>query len=309
MEDLDLNIDNYELTDILGLFRLDFNFNERQLKQAYKMTLMTHPDKSGMDKEVFLFFSKAFKILKQIYDHRRSVSANKRRSECSYMKRDEYNSVLTEFNDDNHTNDKEDAIKKIMERSDFNKWFNKNFENVKIHDEEQDNGYDEWFASDEGLDTSQISNVTQMNEAFHQRKSEARTQALSVHKDVDTMESAYNIGNSSLAREAPESYGSSIFSKLQYEDLKKAHTETVVPVTEADFHSRRHFSSTDELNIYRKQTEQPLSKTETNSLYKQQQEQFMKQNTYRSYKLIKQQEQITDAHNKWWGSILQLKNN
>ena len=54
----------------------------------------------------------------------------------------------------------------------------------------------------------------------------------------------------------------------------------------------------------------PLSLEEIMSvpLYKQQQQQFMKQNTYRSYKMIKQQEQIKDAHNKWWGSILQIKN-
>ena len=220
MEHIDLDIDNYDLTDILELFRLDYNFNEKQLKKAYRMTLMTHPDKSGMDKEVFLFFSKAFKILKRIYDHRRTSQ----KQECSHMDMSEYTNVLSDFNTDNNTTDKDELVKEVLKRPDFNKWFNKTFDTVKIHDEEHDKGYDDWFRSDKDTTVDQISNVTQMNEAFHRKKSEARTQALTLHKDINTIESSNNIGNSTLTREAPESYGSSIFSKLQYEDLKKAHT-------------------------------------------------------------------------------------
>ena len=32
----DLNIDNYDLNDLLNLFKLDKNFNEEDLKQAKK---------------------------------------------------------------------------------------------------------------------------------------------------------------------------------------------------------------------------------------------------------------------------------
>ena len=38
-------------------------------------------------------------------------------------------------------------------------------------------------------------------------------------------------------------YSSDIFSKLQYEDLKKAHTETVVPVTREDFENKERFNT------------------------------------------------------------------
>ena len=63
MEVLDLNIDNYEYEDILKLFDLDLNFGESEIKRAKKKVLMMHPDKSGLDKKYFLFFSSAFKIL------------------------------------------------------------------------------------------------------------------------------------------------------------------------------------------------------------------------------------------------------
>jgi len=54
---VDLDIDNYNLEDILSLFKVPLNFNKEDLKTAKKMTLMTHPDKSGLDKDYFLFYS------------------------------------------------------------------------------------------------------------------------------------------------------------------------------------------------------------------------------------------------------------
>ena len=59
MNELDLNIQNYDLDDILNLFKLERNFDELQLKNAKKVVLMTHPDKSRLANEYFIFFAKA----------------------------------------------------------------------------------------------------------------------------------------------------------------------------------------------------------------------------------------------------------
>ena len=68
--DIDLNIDNYELADLLNLFKLDYDFNEYDIKQVKKMVLQTHPDKSGLDKQYFLFFSEAYKIIYSVFQFR-----------------------------------------------------------------------------------------------------------------------------------------------------------------------------------------------------------------------------------------------
>ena len=39
MENLDLNIHNYELNDLLNLFHLPFNFKESDLKEAKKNSI------------------------------------------------------------------------------------------------------------------------------------------------------------------------------------------------------------------------------------------------------------------------------
>jgi len=67
MESLDLNIDNYNLPDILALFNLPTLFNEEDLKRARLAVLKTHPDKCQLPKEYFLFFTKAYRIIHQIY--------------------------------------------------------------------------------------------------------------------------------------------------------------------------------------------------------------------------------------------------
>ena len=66
-ENMDLDINNYELTDILNLFKLPVMFDDKHLKQAKVIVLRMHPDKSKLPKEYFLFFTKAYKILYEIY--------------------------------------------------------------------------------------------------------------------------------------------------------------------------------------------------------------------------------------------------
>ena len=76
MDDQDLNIQNYDLEDVLNLFKLNYQFTEQNLKQAYKTVLKTHPDKSGLDKEVFLFFKQAYSVLSKIYQFKRTLNHN-----------------------------------------------------------------------------------------------------------------------------------------------------------------------------------------------------------------------------------------
>lgn len=52
---LDLDIRNYNLEDITNLFKIPIVFTESDLRAAKLMVLHTHPDKSKLPKEYFLF--------------------------------------------------------------------------------------------------------------------------------------------------------------------------------------------------------------------------------------------------------------
>ena len=96
--------------------------------------------------------------------------------------------------------------------------------------------------------------MTEMNEEIENKKAEIRS--LIQHQDISEMNG--NFGYSIIDNEG--SFQSDLFSNLQYEDLRKAHGESVIPVTHEDYQTRKKFGSVNEMQNYRdKQDTAPLS--------------------------------------------------
>jgi len=297
MENLDLNIDNYNLDELLHLFQMSNPFTYQDLKVAYKLVLKMHPDKSKLPKEYFLFFSKAFKLLKKIYDY----THKKESCVLETNKTHGYDNTDYEVVDISKMSEKE--------KKSFQKKFNEMFDKVKIFDEEQDNGYSDWFKNEQTTQHTKVNNVRDLNDYITKQKEEQRNNYLITYTGIQEMNSNFTnqqVQGSGLIREKPSEYGSTIFSKLQYEDLKKAHTETVVPVTEQDFLSRKHFNSVDELERYRK-SNSTLARNMEQVRYQNDINED-KQNTQNAYKMMKQMEQIERSNQIWNANFKQLTN-
>jgi len=293
MDKLDLNIHNYELNDLLNLFKLPFHFEESHLKEAKKMVLKTHPDKSGLDKEYFLFFSQAYKYLLKIYSLRQSSTTTNTEYEKDDLWKNEHNVLI-------------DGKISSMDQKDYNKWFNETFEKMKMKDDVEETGYGDWLKSNDDIVTDKISNSGEMNEYIQNKKQELR--ALVVHNDF---QDSVNGRGDNLIREVPENYGSGMFDKLQFEDLRKAHVESVIPVTDEDFHNRKKYATVDELNRARTQDSVANEKEwfsshedKLNNL-KTADEDI---NIRRAYKLLNQDEQARENYNKFWSDLKRLEN-
>ena len=120
-----------------------------------------------------------------------------------------------------------------------------------------------------------------------------------------------NGGQFDLVIEIPGNYGSSMFDKLQFEDVRKAHCESVIPVTEEDFHNRKKYTNIDELNRERTQdmvqnSDRWLSSHE--SMLKNAHSQDEDINIQRAYKLMNQDETIRENHEKFWSDMKRIKN-
>ena len=293
MDNIDLNIHNYDLNDLLNLFKIPFNFSEEHLKQAKKMVLKTHPDKSGLDKKYFLFFTHAYKYLFKIHQLRQSSTTTNTEYQNDDLWENEQSIII------------DGAIKK-MNQKDYNSWFNETFDKMKMKDESEEHGYGDWLKSNEDIVDETISSTGQMNEYIQNKKTELRS--VVVHRDFQDINSNNHFD---LVRDTPENYGSSIFDKLQYEDLRKAHRESVVPVTEEDFHRRTKYTSIDQLNRERTQDaitsekewlpghEDKLKNDKTND---------DNINIRRAYKLMNQDEQIRKNYNNFWSDMKKIKN-
>jgi hypothetical protein len=260
--------------------------------------MRTHPDKSGLDKAYFLFFSKAYKILHEVYQVRAGLS----RQKADDLK---YDSVKDDI--DARRNANSDKLKR-MNADQFNRWFNQTFEENKLHDDEQDSGYGDWLKdnpeNDEDADLGEGSSWAQRMEQLERRKTKLREQALVVRTEVKTFDS-FNSAGYGLARERPEEHSSGLnfgsSSSLAYEDLRKAHTESVIPVTHEDYEAVRKYKNMNELQMSRDIDRRTFNYSETASqsaLARSQQLQA-EDDMRRAFKLAQQDEVVRDLNKKW----------
>lgn len=292
---VDLNIDNYNYDDLLNLFNINHNFNETDLKQCYKKVIKTHPDKSGLGNEYFLFYTKAFKMIKNIYEYKNknTSSLNNKNSKIEYL-------ALSD----------EDAGKQLLvdnlqkkKASDFNTWFNETFEKININSD-INNGHGDWFKSNENISETNIKSVNQLHEKINQKK-----EALSALVKINEINDFSTMGNTNeLDISQPDSYSANIFSKLQYDDLKKAHTESVIPVCDNDYNKIKKFSNVTTLRDFRNnQNLKPMSKEQARETLDTNHNNLDKINTELAYKLTQQAEAAEKANTFVWNSIRSIK--
>jgi hypothetical protein len=299
MDTIDLEINNYSLEDILNLFRLEYDFNENDLKNAKLSALKSHPDKSGLDKKYFLFFRKAYNLVNQIYKYK-----NKKFSNVGNIKYKDLDMVMSD------DVSKKKLLKKALDGKsvdEFNEWFNKIFTEVKLRDEDNDDGYGDWMNSNDDIEDINVSNKNEFEARFNKKKQEARMKALVVKRDIVSLNNT--TCDYELSRKRPEKYSSGIFSKLGYEDLKVAHTETVIPVTNEDYLNYKKFGNTEELKKHRRETiQEPISLTQSKKLLSERNATNNMGNVNRVFELLKRDEEIEDANKKIWANMRLLNN-
>ena len=386
MESLDLNIDNYNLPDILALFNLPTLFNEDDLKRAKHAVLKTHPDKCKLPKEYFLFFTKAYRIVHQIYTIRHPATnehytqrvertphtsavpslrcVGKDTLSAPYIPIDggtaaaaaaaksvvDYGRLMRTEGyrpdaDDEYGRDTHERMKRRLDEmmtgtttttsngvakqnaaakvGEFNQWFNEKFEQYRLKDDEAETGYEAWFRGtsnddddddqDEGGDDSgswadKVARLNQRKQALRNKYALVERQELEYAGDGG----GGGGGGYDLTRERPQEYSSGIFGNLRYEDLKKAHTETVIPVTEDDYYKTKRFNSINELQTFRDQSRRDLykqtSKVEQEQIYQQSKMRQEEEDTRRAFILAKQDEISRDIHKKLYSDMFRLEN-
>jgi hypothetical protein len=301
---LDLNIDHYQLNDLLSLFKIPDDFDENDLKKAKKIVLQTHPDKSHLAPEYFLFFSKAYKMLFGIWEFKNKQTKENTNYDPELFDYQKQKKNLYDSKEKTQILNKFLSKPEFKDTKNFQQWFNEQFEKNKMETEEQRNGYGDWLKSNEDLEEQREIHHTQLGEEIDKKKKQLR--ALIVHKDIHEWDAVYNDA-ANLAGEAPEHYSSGLFSQLPYEDLRKAHTETVIPVTMEDYQEKQKFNNVNEYKHFRSsQNTVPLSESQAqeflNNKYKIQE----RETTERAYQLAKQLEESKAKQELYWASMKYL---
>lgn len=302
IDNLDLNIDNYSLDDLFCLFKIPPNFNEYDLKQAKKIVLNSHPDKSKLHPDYFRFFSKAYKMIYFIWQFKNKNPNKDIENVLNYKSNNLKNAENDSFINQ-HLN--KFNMEKYKDSKEFNKWFNDFFEKNNIKNEGDDFGYESWLRSNEDLDEDRKIQFSQLGEEIEKKKQQVKT--LIKYNGIDDMYSNFN--GSNLDNGVPRSYSSELFSSLPYEDLRKAHTETVIPITADDYKNIKKFKNVDEYNFYRNSQDiQPLMGEKLNEYLSNREKMDEYKSCQTSFNLAKRMETINKNIDKSLSNMRLINN-
>lgn len=306
---VDLDINNYGYAELLTLFKLNLDYSEEELKDAKKIVLKMHPDKSKLPSEYFLFFSKAFRTIVQIHEFKNK--SDKKMDATNLKEYKEMIKIVPKKGDENSK-----ALKKFVEENDmtdptkFNKWFNSQFE--KIQSSLEDDGYEEWFKNNQkGDDEGNVEKKSKEEISKEFARKKAGLKSVIKYEGVQEMY-ANALGASTLyGSSSDERYNSGLFDRMSYQDLKQSHIETVIPVNEDDFESIPKFRTVDEYQRHRDSDKgklKPLSEKEAAEQIANKERALEESATKRAFYYAKQVEENEKKTNVFWASIKQLTN-
>jgi len=295
---IDLNIENYSLEELYGLFKIqNYTLTDEVMREAKKIVLKMHPDKSKIGPEFFLFYSKAYKRLFEIYEFQ-NKSEIKKHDTNDYYDSQNVKTLDVLFETQSH----------LKDSNDFNKWFNKQFDKYKLEDERNDKGYGDWLKSDDGV--SNLGNISknEMNNEFEKQKKQI--QSLSVYRGInDTYSSTF--GGTILNQKDDNYTSSNMFNNdgIGYTDLKQAYVESVIPVTEDDYKNIPKFKNVDEYNRHRNNIDiTPTQKEEALKQLYDKNRQTDEESTALAFHYAKQAEKSKENNQSFWASLKKITN-
>jgi len=309
MDGVDLQIENYELNDIFALFKLQLGrdvLTEEEMRKAKRIVLKTHPDKSSLEPKYFLFFSKAYKRLHEVYEFQNK--STQKEIQTSYINKQ---NTLNLKKDKNETKDEYDLMldKKLATMPDtkaFNDWFNTEFEKMRIRDEITEGGYGDWLKTDEGI----MSRTGDGREDEEYVKVTKETMNAEIEKKRRQMKTVVKYsGVKDMVEESGCFLGDvDNYTTAQYMDVRQAHTETLIPVTEEDcLNINKYGSITEYKNARDRMTMVPLTEEESLRQLRQKEQMEETEALKRAYKYAKEMETIADKKTEFWASMMRIE--
>ena len=141
-----------------------------------------------------------------------------------------------------------------------------------------------------------------MNKIIEEKKKTLRNSMLVKKQEISEFN---NSQYCDLTNSKPEDYSSGLFSKFQYEDLKKAHNESLIPVTNEDYISK--YSSLEDIRLKRAgQSLTPLQEQEAKTYLNKSREYENALSSMRAYNLLKQDEVSRQKNERFWSNLKRL---
>ena len=305
-----LNINSYSLKELFALFDMTdlTTISVEDMKRAKKKVLMTHPDKSQLPADYFLFYKKAFDVVMRFYENQTKQNQKIPTEPTAYS--------LPAGDDKRQTNQIRGVIDK-MSRDDFQRKFNQLFDDNMAS--KPDAARNEWFTNHEPVhtvDDAGAINPKNMGAVFDRIK-ETQHSMVSYRGEVRTLNHGGGGGGANLYDddEAAADGGGDMyvtsdpFSKLKYDDLRKVHKDqTVFMVSERDLEKVPQYTSVDHYARERGgQNLAPLEKAEAERVLADQNKQYREYIRQKEYQAELKTQQNTEKNKSIMSNFLRLR--
>lgn len=296
-----LDINNYSLEEIFGLFDLDYNLTDDAMHAAKKKVLMTHPDKSRLPATYFHFYKQAYEIVLNIYKQKSKFNTPSTPSVVAYNPNVVASKSVGNAAQDDGVAQQMASVAKKMDGGAFNSKFNELYDKNMVR--KQDTSKYDWFKQTEPvLDDFSNKHVNPKNMGSELESVKQRQAALQVYKGVQEMRMPGGGATSCYDDDDNDDYvACDVFSKLKFDDLRKVHKDqTVFAVSEKDYEKRPQYKNVDQFIRDRDAGggTTPLAKEHASSLLARQQkeyEQSIMNKQHRDYMLQKEYEEKQKA--------------
>ena len=243
-----LDIRQYSLDEIYALFgvrRELISFED--LKKAKQRVLMTHPDKSGMPSDYFIFYKKALEVLATDYAEQHRVEQS--------------NSRMTDLQQNNYEythggGEEDERMRSVATKASTGERFQRDFNRIFEEQMQQkiDDSRNDWFRDDRAAyDTSRMKSGNAQGMAQNMEEIKRQQRAVARYTG-GVREMTHHIGTRLYdeqcngEEESEDQYISGDpFAKLKFEDLRRVHKdETVFQVSESDYNNQKTYKNVEE---------------------------------------------------------------
>jgi hypothetical protein len=262
----------YSLEDILSLFGISDQLTPLDIRRAKHYVLQTHPDKSGLPSEYFLFYKKAFEQLILFYQQ-----SEREKKKVPTVNPDYIVDLDIEIVDSSAKTQIRKTIGEMSPQA-FQQKFNEIFENTMV-DNKPDPRKNDWFVKEEPLYETDFGDTNPA--AISQRIQNIKSNMIASIVPSSELEHIHNSSSSYGSRLYEEDTENKYvscdpFSKLKYDDLRKVHKDqTILSVSEKDYYGMNRPMTVEHMNHERAKSAIPpleKSRAEQMLLEKQQRE-------------------------------------
>ena len=290
VSNIDLDLNNYSLQDLLGLFNLPSNasLDETNMKLAKHKVHIMHPDKSKLDPKYFVFFKNAYEFLVHVANFQNKTSdANRHTNAYEYAPENTKSSSSSSSSSTNKFNREE---------------FNRLFEQMKPSTMDRP-GYGDWFSSEEDLIYSSAPIKKSLAEAQREIdaiKEKQSRMVMTVHREVEPFFIGGSIG----------SYLSDSGSLRKMGiDLKEAYSNTLIHGTNGELNDRKQYKNVEEYARARAAHDTtPISEREARIYFQNKERQAEEDSQRLGFRLAKEMEMNAANQNKLQAQFRRLQN-